>query len=233
MNKNSYTAGENVTIFGTVQDSSGIPIAGATISIEVKDPNNNTIFLDIVFSLPNGTYEDWFRLHEDSILGTYRVYVTASATGYPPAINQTTFTVIEKGFHNIAIIGITYIPQNPVVNQTVTISVTVANLGNFTETFDLNVNYTLRIDPQIGVQTIVLEPGQTAMLNFTWIPNAAGNYEIKAYTSAIPDDINPSDNTKIVYLYVSTTYISTFLTDYSWMNERIRDARFNSGASPI
>jgi predicted nucleic acid-binding protein len=208
--KTSYIRGENVTILGTVKNSNNDPIEGATVSIEAKDPNNNTIFLDIVFSLPNGTYRDGFRLDEDSILGEYHVYATASAAGYPPAMNQTTFAVELPGFHNIAITEISYTPKNPVVNKTATISVTVENLGNLTETCDVSVNYTLLIDPLIGTQTVTLVPGQSVTLNFTWTPNATGRYETKAYTSEIPDDINPSDNTKITYLYVSATYTAAF-----------------------
>jgi hypothetical protein len=82
-------------MLGEVQDTSGNPVEGAAIGIEVQDPNNNTIFLDIVFSLSNGTYEDSFRLHENSIVGTHHVYVTATAIGYATARNQTTFSVEE------------------------------------------------------------------------------------------------------------------------------------------
>lgn len=85
--------GESLTVLGKVQDISGTLIEGATIGIEVQDSNNNTVFLDIVFSQPNGTYQDSFRLHENSALGVYNVYVTASMQGYPTARNQTTFTV--------------------------------------------------------------------------------------------------------------------------------------------
>ena len=232
--KTSYVRGENVTILGTVKNSNNDPIGGATVSIEVKDPNNNTIFLDIVFSLSNGTYRDGFRLHEDSISGEYHIYVTASATGYPPAMNQTTFAVELLGFHNIAITEISYTPKNPVVNETTTISVTVENLGNFTETFDVSVNYTLRIDPLIGTQRITLAPGQSVTLNFTWTPNATGRYEIKAYTSTISNDTNPSDNTKITYLYVSATYTSAFSTEENdWADMDVRGGRFRYMAYPI
>ena len=91
--KPDYSRGELVKIVGSVQDSGGTPIVSAIVSIEVKDPGNNTIFLDIIFTTSSGTYQDSFRLHSEAMRGKYHVYVTASVLGYPTAKNQTTFTV--------------------------------------------------------------------------------------------------------------------------------------------
>lgn len=206
--KAAYMPSDNVTIFGYVTSSTGAPIQDATVAIEVKDPNNNTIFLDIDYTNSQGYYSDQFRLHKDSLPGIYNVYATASATGYTPAANMCSFSVEEAGFHDISIIDLACSPKQPVVNQTLTITVTIANLGNYTETFELSVNYTRLLDPAIGTQTITLAPRETATINFTWIPNATGRYEIKAYTSFIPADINPEDNTKVVYIYVSAAHAS-------------------------
>ncbi|RLF99106.1 MAG: hypothetical protein DRN49_04860, partial [Thaumarchaeota archaeon] len=48
----------------------------------------------------------------------------------------------QPGNHDIAITSLTLSKQHPIVNETITIYVTVMNLGNFTETFDVLVNYT-------------------------------------------------------------------------------------------
>jgi len=107
-----------------------------------------------------------------------------------------------QAIHNIAIVNLSFSKEKPTTNETVHIYVTVQNKGNFTETFNVSVNYTLFVDPLIETQTITLEHGATITLNFTWTPTAAGLYEIKAYTSIIPDEIDLSDNTRITYLYV-------------------------------
>jgi methionine-rich copper-binding protein CopC len=111
---------------------------------------------------------------------------------------------IEYATTNIAITNITFSKQNPPVNETMQIYVTIENQGNYNETFQVSVNYTRILDPLIGTQTITLAPGQSVILNYKWTPNATGRYKIKAYTSDIPNDINPSDNTKIIYLYVTS-----------------------------
>ena len=200
--KATYAPGDDVTIFGYVIDSTGAPIQDVTIAIEVRDPNNNTIFLDIVFTNSEGYYNDQFRLHRDSPLGLYYVYATASASGYTPAANMCTFSVEEVGFHDISIIDLEYYPEQPVVNQTLTITVVVANLGNYTETFGLSVNYTMLHDPIIGTKTITLAPKETITINFTWRPNTVGRYLISAYTSKIPEDIDSSNNSVEIIIYV-------------------------------
>ncbi|MEM3458409.1 MAG: NosD domain-containing protein [Candidatus Bathyarchaeia archaeon] len=136
--------------------------------------------------------------------------------------------------HDIAISNITFSKQNPSVNETIFVYVTVENRGNFTETFDVSLNYTLLFDPLIGTKTVTLEPGGLVTLNFTWTPNATGRYEIKAYTNEITEDINPSDNTKITYLYASAAYTSDFSTEVTdWLYMNLRSVRFRYLAYPL
>jgi parallel beta-helix repeat protein len=155
---------------------------------------------------------------------------------YGETIHLSMFAIMTPTvpIHDIAIVNITFSNQFPTINETITIYTTIKNNGYYIETFDLSINYTLILDPLIGTQTITLAPGESIQLNFTWTPNATGRYEIKAYTSTMPDDVNPSDNTKIVYLYVSATYTSTFSAEEdSWMDMGIRGGRFYYRASPI
>lgn len=88
-----YQPLELVKIFGTVKNQTNTPISDAYVGIQVEDPNNNTIFLDIVYTSSNGSYEDHFRLQATTILGKYNVYVTASAEGYSTIANKTIFYV--------------------------------------------------------------------------------------------------------------------------------------------
>jgi len=91
-----YGFGENVKILGNLTDMNGTAVRDALIALEVRNPRNTTIFVDIVFSSTDGTYEDGFRLSNKTALGEYHVYVTANAAGYATAANQTTFTVVTK-----------------------------------------------------------------------------------------------------------------------------------------
>ncbi|RLI43059.1 hypothetical protein DRO69_09705 [Candidatus Bathyarchaeota archaeon] len=112
-------------------------------------------------------------------------------------------TSLPSLLHDVAITDLTF-SKTPAINETVYIYVTLENRGNFTETFTMYLNYTRIFDPQIGSQTVTLASGETITLNFTWTPTTSGRYEIKAYTSTIPNDINPVDNTKTRYLYVTS-----------------------------
>lgn len=197
--KQLYQPGETVKIFGTVKDSNNNPIEGATVSIEVKDPRNNTIFLDIVFTSSNGTYQDTFRLHTNTTIGDYQVFATATATGYQTAQSQTTFSV---GIHDIAIINIKSDPATPSPGTLIRFNVTVQNQGNFTETFNVSLFYTRISDPLIGTQTITLNSQTTTTLTFDWTPNTTGRYHILANTTEIPNDIDPTDNTRTTIIYV-------------------------------
>jgi len=142
-------------------------------------------------------------------LGPHNVIVYANDTfGNMGNSSKVYFTI---AVHDVAIVDIN-ISEQRVVQQPIHINVTVTNNGGFEETFDVSCNYTLRIDPLIGTQTITLEPGESIILNFTWTPSATGQYEIKAYTSTIANDVNPSDNTKITYIYVSSGLMATWET---------------------
>jgi parallel beta-helix repeat protein len=118
--------------------------------------------------------------------------------------NQDKYPLMNPwpSIHEISIINITFSTSTPKVNDTICIYVTVQNLGHFTETFDISLNYTYLFDPLISTQTITIASGETVTLNFTWTPTANGRYEIKAYTNTVPNDINPEDNTKITYIYI-------------------------------
>lgn len=105
--KSLYILGELVRILGTTQELNGTPIEGVAIGIEVKDPRNNTIFLDGTYSLSDGTYQSNFRLPANAPVGQYNVYVTAHKTGYQTATNQTSFyaSTEELGETTISIAG--------------------------------------------------------------------------------------------------------------------------------
>jgi len=109
-------------------------------------------------------------------------------------------TVVLK--HEIRVMDISLSNPSPSVNETITILVKVVNLGNYTETFTVLVNYTRLRDPLLGTQTIALAPGETAIINFTWTPTLAGRYQILAYTSEILEDIDPSNNRREITIYV-------------------------------
>jgi len=133
--------------------------------------------------------------------------------------------------HDIAIVNMTLSSYALEVNESVIIQAPVFNNGSFIETFNLSLCYTRLKDPIIGVQTITLVPYESTILNFTWIPNITGKYEIKAYTNPIPNDTNPENNVKIIFIYVITLkgpYYTWYEIEYWIVNYGKRSLRLIS-----
>ena len=104
--------------------------------------------------------------------------------------------------HEIELFNLTILERIPKVGEPVHIQITIRNNGYFTETFTLYLNYTRLYDPLIGAQAVTLALGESVILNFIWIPEMTGRYEITAYTSEILSDAKPQNNILKVYTYV-------------------------------
>ena len=190
-------AGNNYTITWEALDLDGDPL---TYMVAYSQDGGKT-WIPIAFDI-NQTYYVW---DTSKLKGGTNYLVKVIATdgvNTGEDISDHPFSVVVP---DIAITKITFSKMYPAVNETIQIYVTIENRGTSTETFEVCVNCTLLSDPLIGTQTITLEPGETITLSFLWTATAAGRYEIKAFTSAIPNDVNPENNTKITYIYVDTS----------------------------
>jgi len=138
-----YLRGEVVKIFGTVTHINGTAIEGATIAIEVKNPRNSTIFLDIVYSTSNGSYSDNFRLSSIASVGRYTVYTTASKTGYPNVTQSTFFYLTTDDLFIVDVEPIQVLPDAKalIMNKETTIRVTIANGFSERKWADIRIFY--------------------------------------------------------------------------------------------
>jgi hypothetical protein len=120
-------------------------------------------------------------------------------------IDQGDVETFQKYYNvDIAITKITLSNPSPKINETIKINVTITNLGDITQTFNLTLNYTRRTDPIIGTQIATLEPEQAKTITFTWTPTLTGNYILTAYTNTIPLDKNLENNIKQINLYIGS-----------------------------
>jgi len=174
-----------------INNTAGYMLVDCTLLGDVPGVSGNGILATVKF---------YVEARGECVLDLYDTALVSSAE------QPITHTAIDGNFvaivRDVAIISVTTSKTVIVVGEIVNITVVAKNEGTETETFDVSVNYTLLVDPLIGTQTITLEPGESITLNFTWTPTTAGRYEIKAYTSEIPDDINPDDNVMNTYIYV-------------------------------
>jgi len=136
-------------------------------------------------------------------LGTYTISANASVvTDETDTADNTytdgTVTVSFLARHDIAITDATPSPKTVPAGELVLINVTVENEGNVNETFTVTAYYNETTIATKDVTDII--PGGVTILSFNWNTTAValGNYTIKAKTSIIPDEIDPSDN-ELVY----------------------------------
>jgi len=120
--------------------------------------------------------------------------------------HATTGGTVEILGHDIAVVELSLSNQTIIINENLTIYVTCINLGDYTETFDILVNYTRLYDPLIGIQTVTLAPGESITLNFTWATSMSGGYKILAYTSEIFGDVYPNNSKETMVCVVLNSW---------------------------
>ena len=93
---------------------------------------------------------------------------------------------------------ITLNPSSPRLGESVTVTVTVNNTGNFDVTQSFNVS--LYVDDQFkGNKSITgLNASESKTVNFSWTPSTPGTYILKAVVESINGDSNSENNEKSI-----------------------------------
>jgi len=112
------------------------------------------------------------------------------------ADNVYTDGVVSADVHDVAVISITVRPTSFPAGTLVGIEVLVKNEGTLFETFDVTVYYN---ESEIDSKSTSLPPGDSGKPLFIWWTGgvAPGTYTIKAVASAVPEEKDTTDNTKI------------------------------------
>jgi hypothetical protein len=97
-----YTPGENVAISGAVLDNQSKPVFGAGVSIQVNDPGNNVVQVQLLSSDQSGSYSETLSLPTNSPMGQYIVYASASKPGYSNGQSQAQFSVLIQTTSSIS-----------------------------------------------------------------------------------------------------------------------------------
>jgi serine protease len=112
--------------------------------------------------------------------------------------SQTTQVTVQEAKHDVAVSAVNA-PASAAQGDVVTISVTVQNLGTYSESVEVKLE---EGTSQIGeTQTTNLEAGATATLNFTWdtAGAASGNHDLTATaTIAVDNDLTNNTRTAVV-----------------------------------
>jgi parallel beta-helix repeat protein len=114
------------------------------------------------------------------------------------ALNQDRYPLMgpyDSRIHDVAIVAVSAMPTTVVGGDPVTVTVTVANQGNWWETFAVTAYYGTT---PIGTQTVTgLAPSTQTVLTFIWVTTgvAPGQYQIKAVAATVSGEMDTGDNT--------------------------------------
>jgi parallel beta-helix repeat protein len=101
--------------------------------------------------------------------------------------------------HDVAITNVTSCKTVVSQGYSLNMNVTAANQGSYVESFFDVYVYASNLSStyQIGLQTITLNPYETAVLTFTWDTHdlAKGNYTLWAYAEPVVNETETADNT--------------------------------------
>ncbi|HEC97996.1 MAG TPA: hypothetical protein ENI58_07590 [Nitrospirae bacterium] len=105
--------------------------------------------------------------------------------------------------HNIAVTRITA-PASALSGDPVSIEVTVANPGNFYETFSLTLT-DVTDSVEIGSRSVTLTSGASTTETFYWdtVNATLGNHLLKADASVVAGEANTSDNSRTVTVTIT------------------------------
>jgi len=134
--------------------------------------------------------------------GTYTIMANATplfpetVTGeFDKADNELTDGTVTILWHDIAVSGVSASPTEVTAGESVTVSVTVENQGDFTETFTVTAyaNETQIGDPQTVTDLAI---DASTSLTFTWDTTDVdpGTYTMEAVASTVSGEFDTADN---------------------------------------
>ncbi len=168
---NSVTA--HVTNNGNVTESISVKLEDSLASNITSSPQS--------ISLDPGASQDVTFGWTPSTDGTHNFTVTATANATPYV--GTGSALSSTQVHDVHVLSVS-VPGSVTQGQSATVSVSVKNDGDFSETFDLALSSTPSGAVGLPVsQSVTLTSGQTKTVNFTWnttTSTVATNYTVTA-----------------------------------------------------
>jgi PKD repeat protein len=176
-----------------------VPLVNQTVTFNasISTPDGGTI-VSYMWDFGDGITETYIgdnltaiATHVYDQFGTYTVNLTVTDSEGLTDFHEKELTVMV---HDVSVTSViaSHVAVEPGV--TVTINVTAANEGNFTETFNVIAYYNLTaIDTQNVPE---LAAGVSKALSFNWNTTGVvkGDYIIKAVASTIPNETDIADN---------------------------------------
>jgi len=160
-----------------------------TLTVYNQTDDGRTVIDSTSFPLAKGPTSDTFSCSWNTSGGaaiTYKINATATIISLDEDLddNIKTDSITLIFTHDVAVINVTA-PERGEVEDTVSLNVTVKNVGSYTETFNVTVYYdTTAIVLTNGKinTTVTLTPAKSSILELTWNTTGVtfGTYTIKA-----------------------------------------------------
>ncbi len=204
--KQSYIIGEIVYIFGLLIDSSNEPVKNAMISIQVVNPTEKIIHIELIYSDSNGEFQDSFMLTPSLDFGIYNIYITASKAGYEDTILTKEFSIIESELSDFSI---SIEPKTQKFNpgDTLIFTVNIQTIGNFSSVVSLIASESPEHFTVIFSPNVVTPPNTSTMRIITLDNTPEGSYNIQI--SGNGDAITHNDIVTISNVPASGCLIAT------------------------
>jgi len=172
------------------------------VTLTVK--NNSAVIDTVLFSLAKGPTSNTSSFSWDTSglsTGSYTIIATATiASDDEPGDNSKDKTITLLRMHNVDVVNIT-VPRRGNVNDTVSINVTVKNLGSYTETFNVSTKYIHHDDPNQTLYAITLPNGK----NYTTVTDLAINESTTILFTWNTTDVAPDFYTIEAIAGITTT----------------------------
>lgn len=129
--------------------------------------------------------------------------------------------------HDVAVTGVTALPDPATQGQTVTVTVDVANQGDSAETFVVNATESPD-NNDLGTQTVTnLAAGGTTTVTFSWVTDAAttlGDHTITATAATVAGEMDTADNTGSTSVTVGGNGNANdmYVLQQTWVDEKVR-----------
>jgi len=199
----SVPLGENVSISVTVKNNgTATETFSVTVYYNLTATERAVIgTVNVTDLAPDGSKTLSFTWNTSGVTpGTFTIKVEVPpVSGETNTSDNTATTNVTVLFHDIAITSVTASHTQVKIGDLVTIKATVANEGDFHETFNVTACYFNETLSNVTIgtpQVLALDPGDSQLVAFTWDTTnvSLGTYTIKANATIPPGDTNTTNN---------------------------------------
>ncbi len=179
--------------------SPSVPQPGQTVIFDASssyDPDPGDSIVSYHWDFGDGASSTTTTPLSNHVYSTANIYTVGLTVTDTHGFSQSLFTTVKIGFiHDLAIVQVFPSTSSALVGDTVPIFVTVENFGDFTENATVTI-FSGNLNLATPQNIINIQPHSAVGFSFGWNTTGflPGSYRIGASVSAVPGEINLSNN---------------------------------------